>query len=89
MFWQGRFVRTSEYRRLNNHLHLGLVVIGKQEFVNSGGKKYLLGSQAEACPPSVWQVYPPDSRRNSGLIVTTPSRKVDDLAIVFKLKTSG
>jgi alpha-L-fucosidase len=27
-------------------------------------------------------------RRDSGLIVTTPSRKVDDSAIVFKLKTS-
>lgn len=28
-------------------------------------------------------------RQDSGLIVTTPSRKVDDLAIVFKLGTSG
>ena len=28
-------------------------------------------------------------RQDSGLIVTTPSKKVDDLAIVFKLTTSG
>jgi len=28
-------------------------------------------------------------RQDSGLIVTTPSKKVDDLAIVFKLSTSG
>jgi len=28
-------------------------------------------------------------RRTEGLVVHTPSKKVDDLAIVFKLKTSG
>jgi hypothetical protein len=28
-------------------------------------------------------------RQTTGLVVHTPSKKVNDLAIVFKLKTSG